>query len=54
VLAARREAMSRRLLVETLRVIDGQEREFAMKNKKGHAFVEGMADLFIKPIESLM
>jgi geranylgeranyl pyrophosphate synthase len=29
--ASRREAMSRRLLVETLRVIDGQEKEFALK-----------------------
>jgi geranylgeranyl pyrophosphate synthase len=28
---ARREALSRRLLVDTLRVIDGQEREFALK-----------------------
>src|SRR5690606_5165969 len=33
--AARREAMSRRLLVETLRVIDGQEREFMMKDQEG-------------------
>jgi hydroxymethylglutaryl-CoA reductase len=33
--AARRDAMSRRLLVETLRVIDGQEREFAMKDQEG-------------------
>ena len=29
----RREALSRRLLVETLRVIDGQELEFALKGK---------------------
>ncbi len=29
--ARHREALSRRLLVETLRVIDGQEREFALK-----------------------
>jgi hydroxymethylglutaryl-CoA reductase len=29
--AARREAMARRLLVETLRVIDGQEKEFSLK-----------------------
>ncbi len=30
--AVRREAIARRVLVDTLRVIDGQEREFALKN----------------------
>jgi len=33
VTTAQREALARRLLIETLRVIDGQEREFALKAK---------------------
>lgn len=33
--AARRESLSRRLLVDTLQVIDGQEREFALMSDEG-------------------